>query len=156
MIRRIRRKLITRLALVALALAILSGAVVLYFEMKEIEEHVLQLALEEAHSLSYQISFLTLDNPSDFAKARDQVADQIYAEHLSGRNFIVIEMYDRDRKKVISVSDPEYARVEDAIVRSGHDIKLSGQTQHRKFFLDGLLYIEVSSPITLAAGEIAA
>lgn len=45
MIRQVRNRLIKRLFLVAFLLSMLSGTVVFFLEIEEVDEHVLQLAL---------------------------------------------------------------------------------------------------------------
>jgi len=156
MIRLVRNKLIKRLFLVALLLSVLSGTVVFVLEMKGVDELVLQLALQEAQSLSDHIAFLSLKDRRDFDMVREQVAEHIMSDHISARHFVVIKLYDPGRNKVLDVSDPDYGHVEDVVNESPHALLLTDKVDYRKLYIDGLPYIQVFAPIDLASGEVVA
>ena len=156
MIRQVRNRLIKRLFLVALLLSVLSGTAVFFLEIEEVDEHVLQLALEEAHSLSEHVAFLSLRDRRDFEMVREQVAEHVLSVHISQGHFIVIELYDPGKNKVLEVSDPDYGQVEDAVSRQSHTMLLTDKADYRKLYIDGLLYIQVFAPIKIASGEVVA
>ena len=156
MIRQVRNRIIKRLFVVALLLSVLSGTVVFFLEIKKVDEHVLQLALEEAKSLSEHVAFLSLRDERDFELVREQVSEHVLSDHISRGNFVVIELYDPDRKKVLEVSDPDYEQVEDAVSKQPHPMLPADKADYRKLYTDDLLYIQVSSPISIASGEVVA
>ncbi|MEK6742661.1 MAG: HD domain-containing phosphohydrolase [Nitrospirota bacterium] len=156
MIRQVRNRLIKRLFFVALLLSVLSGTVVFFLEIEEVGENVLQLALQEAQSLSDHVAFLSLKDQRDFEMVRKQVAEHIMSDHISRGHFVVIELYDPGKKKVLEVSDPDYEQVEAAVNKQPHDKLLTDKVDYRKLRIDGLLYVQVFAPISLASGEVAA
>jgi len=156
MIRKVRNKLIKRLFLVALLLSVLSGTVVYLLEMKEVDAQVLQLAIQEAQSLSDHVAFLSLRDPRDFDTVRAQVGEHVLSEHISRGHFVVIELYDPAKNKVLDVSDPDYTKIEEIVNGQPHSMQLTDKIDYRKLYVDSRLYIQVFAPITLASGEVAA
>jgi putative nucleotidyltransferase with HDIG domain len=156
MIRKIRNKLIRRLFLVALLLSILSGTVVFFLEMKKVDELVLQFALEEAHSLSEHVAFLSLKDQRDFDMVQGQVGEHIMSDHIFRGHFVVIELYDPGKKQVLEVSDPDYVQVETLVNEKPHTMSLSDKVDYRKLNIDGQLYVQVFAPISIASGEVVA
>jgi len=155
-IKKIRKKLIKRLAVVALVLAALLGTIVFVLEMQHVDKHVLQLALDESRSLTEHIAFLSLKDRRDFEMVKAQVEEHLLMEHVSGKHFVVIELYDRNRKKVIEVSDPGIEHVEDLINNIPHVTLLRDRIDHRKHYIDGQFYVQVFTPIEYATGELVA
>jgi len=156
MIRKVRNRLIKRLFLVALLLSVLSGTVVYFLEMKKVDELVLQFALQEAHSLSDHVAFLSLKDQQDFEMVQGQVGEHIMSDHIFRGHFVVIELYDPNRKKVLEVSDPDYSSVEAIINMRPHTMSLTDKVDYRKQNIAGQLYVQVFAPITIASGEVVA
>ena len=150
----IKRNLIRRLLAVAVILAALSGVAVFYFEMGQVDDLVLSLAVEESQGLMDHVAFLSVSDPEDFASLRKQVEAHLGAEHLSREGFIAIKLFNRDRREVISVVDPEFAAIERTISVDAGPLKQKGDVAYRNMSLDSQLYVRFSAPLTYAAGEI--
>jgi putative nucleotidyltransferase with HDIG domain len=156
MIRQLRNKLIKRLFLIALLLSVLSGTVVFFLDMKDVDERFLQIAIQEANNLSDHVAFLTLKDQRDFDMVRKQVAEHILSDHISRGNFVVIELYDPAKKQVLNVSDPDFGHVEDVFNKQTHSMQLTDKVTYRKLYDDGMLYLQVFAPISIASGEVVA
>lgn len=156
MIKKIRKKLIKRLTVAALLLAALLGTIAFALEMQQVNAHVLQLALEESQSLTEHIAFLSLKDRRDFELVRAQVEQHLLADHVSGRHFVAIDLYDRNRKKVIEVADPDTDHLDIVIRKMPRGSLLGNGIQYRKHFLDGQVYIQVATPIKYATDEVVA
>ncbi len=148
--------MIQRLLLASFLTAVLTGITVLLFELKEVDDQVVSLALEEAHGLMEHIGFFSVKDKEESVRLIEQVKHHILAEHVIRGHFVVIEMYDRARKKVLEVSDPEFEHIEKHIDRQKHDFMLTEQVVHKKFFVGGTLYVQIFTPLKVATDETAA
>jgi putative nucleotidyltransferase with HDIG domain len=137
-------------------LSVLSGTVVFLLEMKEVDERVLHLALQEAESLSDHVAFLSLKDQRDFTMVQGQVGEHVLSDHIFRGHFVVIELYDPNKKKVLDVSDPDYEHVENIVNEQPHTTLLTDKVNYRKLYIEGQLFIQVFAPISLASGEVVA
>lgn len=87
---------------------------------------------------------------------REQVAEHVMSDHISRGHFVAIELYSPGKNKVLEVSDPDYEQVEAAVNKRRHDKLLADKVDYQKMYIEGLLYIQVFAPISLASGEVVA
>jgi len=150
----IKRNLIRRLLAVALGLAALSGTVVFYFEMGQVDDLVLSLAVEESQGMMDHVAFLSVKDRRDFESLRKQVEFHLSTEHLAQEEFIAIKLFDRNRRQVISVVNPDFAAIERTVSGDAGKYKRKDDVAYRTFSLGSQLYVKFSAPLIYAAGEV--
>ena len=155
MMTNIRKSLLSKLLITAVVMAAVAGTVAFYLEMREVDDLVLSLAIEESNSMMDHVAFLSLRGSTDYEKVRRQVEDHIIEDHLEMDQFVTIELYDAGKQKVISVTRPDFETVEQSISAQKYVFPPGDSPQFRKYFIDSHLYFQVFSPLTYAGGEVA-
>jgi len=150
----IKRNLIRRLLAVAIGLAALSGTAVFYFEMGQVDDLVLSLAVEESQGMMDHVAFLSVKDRQDFESLRKQVAYHLSTEHLSEAGLVSIKLFDRNQRQVISVVNPDDAAAERAISGDAGRMKTKGDVSYRTVSFGSGLYVRFSAPLTYAAGMV--
>ncbi|MFQ5588421.1 MAG: HD-GYP domain-containing protein [Nitrospiria bacterium] len=142
----LHKTLIQRLFLIWLVLSIIIGALVFYLEIEKIDPFVENLAEKESRTFSSrQIStFLNKSAGLDQADIQHDVE-----KRLSESHFIVAELYNQEKKKVIEVVKPGYADVEHTVDEKAHDLYLSDLTQHKTVLIDGRIYLQIFTPLKM-------
>lgn len=153
--RNLHKKLVKRLLLAALLLAVLSGIAVFYLEMEKVDEHVASLALEESDNLMSHIAFFTAKNREDFELLQQEVSRHILTEHVITGQFIVVELYNRGKQKVIEVAHPDFPKIEEFMNKHPHSFMLTEDVDSRRFKIDAMFYVQIFTPLKLASGETA-
>jgi putative nucleotidyltransferase with HDIG domain len=149
----VRTRLIRRLLAVAAVFAVLSGTVAFFYEMGQVDDLVVSRAVEESHGMMEHVAFLNLRDPEDFEIVRRQVEQHLQDDHIVKGPVIAIDLYDRKKQKVISVVNPEHEVIVQNIGKR-NGVLLKEDVDYRKFTIDSLLYVQVSMPLTYAAGEV--
>jgi putative nucleotidyltransferase with HDIG domain len=149
----IRNRLIRRLLAVAAVFAALSGTAAFFYEMEQVDDLVVSRAVEESHGMMEHVAFLNIRDPEDFEIVRRQVEQRLQDDHIVKGPFIAVELYDRKKQKVISVFNPEDERIVQSLDER-KSVPLNDGIAYRKFTFDSLLYVQVSVPLTYAAGEV--
>jgi HD-GYP domain-containing protein (c-di-GMP phosphodiesterase class II) len=150
----IKKNLIRRLLAVAIGLAALSGAAVFYFEMAQVDDLVLSLAVEESHGMMDHVAFLSVKDRHDFETLRKRVEFHLSTEHLSETGLISIKLFDKNQRRVISVMNPSFTAAEQAISGQAGSMKKKDGVSYRTTSLGDELYVLFSAPLTYAAGEV--
>ncbi len=151
--RGLHTRLVKRLIVVSLIMAVLSGASMYLMETKRVDDEVVSLALEESNGLLEHTGFLTVQDQGDFEMLRDQTLQHILAEHVIKGNFIIIELYDRHRNMVLAASDPDYDYLKPVIGKNPGFSGSEDGVSFRKFHDRDLLYLLVFAPLKLANEE---
>ena len=151
----IKRRLIRRLLAVAIVLTVLAGTAALYFEMGQVDDMVVGLAVEESHGMMDHVAFLSLRDPGDFESLRKEVESHLRAEHLAMGNFVIIKLLDRDRREVISVVQQALADAGTIIDGMRGSMQRRDGVAYRTFYVAPRFYVKVSVPLVYAAGEVA-
>src|SRR5512137_1013285 len=150
---KIKRKLIYRLAAAATVLAVVAGGVALYLENREVDDHVVGMALQEAQGIMEHVAFLGVRDAVDYERVRKQVEEHIIEEHVAAGAFIVVELYDLQQRKVISVSNPDYEQIGRIVDHQKEASRLTAKHNYRKFSIDSSYYVQVFVPLRYASGE---
>ena len=145
----IHKKLIARLAIGWLILSIAIGSVVLILELKNIDEFVVDLAVSESKSFTAdKEDWINSPKPEHrailLAKSR---------EHIAMGHFIVVHLYGRDGRQILSVSKPgsEFREA----MRSFQTAFKPDTVDYRTYYLKKLPAVHVSVPLIHQAGTIA-
>lgn len=149
----IHKKVLTRLLLGWLVFSLLIGGVVFYWEMEQVDDHVLMLATREAGTFTSE----TLAHFNRIDEAHPEVPQQIRtraAEFLKD-HFTVIELYDRDKRKFLEMVDPGMEPLEQELKRHVHRFPLENSVHYKKFYINSRVYMQVLLPLNDDRGHLA-
>ena len=143
----LRRRILGRLLLVAVALAAIAGGAAYFLDRRAIDQRILSLALEESRGLATHVGFLSTPRPDDFEALRQQVTAHVLAEHIAEGHFVVIEIYDLARRKVVEASHPAFTEVEKVVDAESHPFGEGDQLSHHWLSIGGVSYVQVFAPL---------
>lgn len=139
------RRLLLAWALVSLGI----GFGVYYIEIEKIDDYVVALATAEA-------SQFTLEGLDHGHHTPRQLADlQQRALEFAHRNFVVIELYGPDKKKLVEAVNPRHQAIEIALKPYAHTFPLGTRSHYEKYDILGQTVVQVLVPLTGTSGEIA-
>jgi HD-GYP domain-containing protein (c-di-GMP phosphodiesterase class II) len=148
---RIHRKLITRLILVWAALSLLIGAAVYFIEIRKIDRYVGRMAAEESRGfVKVMQDYLT--GPE--AGQREQMIQES-RRHIQKEHFISVELYDGNKQKILEMTHPEGAAIEEKIKKHGLTSFMDKEVHYEKFYgRAGQIYVLVLAPLKTENNEI--
>lgn len=151
MILNVRKLVLWRLALAWLGISAALGGLVYYLETERIDDLVLDLAIVESRKLIGDK--LPLINSNDAATLKEFKAS---AEEFVQERFVTVEIYDREKRKIVDVTNPRYEWVEDALKLGGHSFPVGDETIYEKHWLRDRLTLQVLLPLRNADGRVQA
>lgn len=134
-----------RLLLSWLILSLLIGGIVFYIEIEKVDDFVLDLAVKE--SQPFTANFDPTD-PAQLAKLKQQ------SSKLVKSHFVVVELYDAARKKIIEAADPDYEAIEDKIKQHKHAFPMDQTEYYDKFWIEQKVYLQVLLPLHGKSGKL--
>lgn len=137
-----------RLLLVGSLTALLVGLVTWYTESERIDERVLSLALAAAHRISPEML-----EPSGQAETGADALQRM-VELVAADHFGIVELYDRNRQRLIEYVPPALVALEEELKQGGH-VELAPQPRYMKRLVQGKFALVVAVPIFSSAGEVA-
>lgn len=148
MIQDIHKKVLKRLAYGWLSLSILIGGVVFYIEMEKVDSLVLRLAKKESETFTAE-NLRYFNWPDAGTSPLREKAEEFLKSH-----FIIIELYDRDKKIILEVMDPGKEMIEKELTQHAHRFPLSDTTYYRKFYINQQLFLQVLLPLKETSGKL--
>ncbi|MBI5068402.1 MAG: HD domain-containing protein [Deltaproteobacteria bacterium] len=142
---RLRNSIVLRLALLALGLATLAGLGVFAYQKGQTDDQVVSLALAESEGLVSHVGTLATAGPTDYA--RRAVADHLLAEHVAKGHFVVIELYDLQRRKMVEAQHPEFLELKRVVDRHPHLSLLGEELAHLRLSVAGEEFVQVFAPL---------
>jgi len=151
MIQNIHKKLILRLLAAWLSLSILMGGVVFYLEIGKVDRFVGRMAAEESKGF--------IKVMSDYLKSPDEANHaQLVQEgrkHILKEHFVMVELFDNNKQKIVEVHHSERHAIEDKISKHGLKLFMDNHVHDEKFYgRDGHIYVLVLTPLKTASGAI--
>jgi HD-GYP domain-containing protein (c-di-GMP phosphodiesterase class II) len=125
------------------------GGVVYYLETEKVDDFVLDLAVKESKTLKDDTLAHLAQGKADPAKLQKMV------EASLDSHFIIIELYDSNRKKVAEGMDPGEAVVEEKLKHRTHRFPFGRSVFYEKIYLDDELFLQVLLPMTDTRGQLA-
>lgn len=145
----IHKKLIKRLFYGWLSLSVVIGVIVFFIEVERVDDFVVNMALEESRFfISDDRNYLNIDQGKRdylFQKSLHQIKE---------RHFVIAEFYDKDKKKIVEVINPQSAFVETAINKNRHDLLMDDTVRYKKYYINKQLYLMVIVPLKTEGGKI--
>ncbi len=147
MIGNLRRKILVRLLLAAAALAAVGGGAAYLLERRAIDQRILTLALEESSGLASHVETLLAARGDAYGQARSEFTAHVLAEHIAEGHFVVIEIYDLARKRIIEAIHPDFAAVEKVVDAEHHTDPAGDRLEHDWLTIGGVSFVHVHAPL---------
>ena len=148
MILNVRKLVLRRLALAWLLISATLGGLAYYLETERVDDFVLSLALAEADKLTARGAPLL--NRHDAASRHSLQAE---ADALVRDRFIVVELYDRDKRKIVEATNPAFEWIERSLKAGGHNFS-PGKAMYEKYWLENELVLQVLLPLIESDGVV--
>lgn len=138
----IHRIILSRLAAAWVALSLLFGGVAYVLELAKIDDFVVALATSESER--FKQFGIPLDQPDDSAAMR---ALQSRAREFASENFVVIEIYDRQRKRLVEAVNPRHEQIERELSKRGHDFPKDERPHYQRLTIDDKTLVQTVVPL---------
>lgn len=143
----IRRKLIRRLFFGWLILSVLIGIIVFFIELERIDDFVVNFALEESNLFTRDEKGYIDVNSANYEKLL-----QLSLHQIKERHFVIVEFYDKNKKRIVEVAHPQKASIEAEINKHKHDFLMGDTVEYDKFYMDNTIYLLVLVPLKTYKG----
>ncbi|MEO5359533.1 MAG: HD domain-containing protein [Nitrospirota bacterium] len=144
--RNIHRRLITRLLLGWVVLSIVLGAVVYFIKIAEIDDRVTDLAISESLLIIKDKRYFS----THLSEADYNLLRQNLRQHIEDGNFIVLELYTSEHKKLFEVSSEDKSAVEahdKYIEPKEKPVHFADKLTYVRFFIHGRIYLQFVVPL---------
>ncbi len=145
----IHRAILNRLLAAWVVISLATGAVVFYISMERIDDQLVELATAESGKLPTETLPL-LNRPEADRGALHTLTADFVRQH-----FIVVELYDKERRKVSEAVNPRHAAIEKQLSAHSHAFPHDDQRHYEKFVLGADTVLRVLLPLKDARGGIA-
>lgn len=149
----IHRRLLKRLIAAWLAISLATGVVVFYLGIEKIDDQLVDIAASESARLA-DASLPLLNRPKIEHGVEHGALDTLAAEFVH-QHFIIVELYDRERRKVSAAVNPRHAQVEEALKQHAHVFPRDDDRHYEKFVVGDQTVLQVLVPLKDAQGGIA-
>lgn len=147
----IHKKLIVKLAAVWIFLSFVIGAAVYFVEHEKIDDFVVALAEGDSKDfIADAVQYLDNPTPSHEAALRKKSR-----ESLANGGFSIIELYDKDKKQVIELSQEGVEDIETEINKRSHKRLMTDATRYETLHIGDMMFVRVMTPLITAGGGIA-
>ncbi|HNJ76001.1 MAG TPA: HD domain-containing phosphohydrolase [Azospira sp.] len=138
----IHRIILSRLAAAWVALSLLFGGVAYVIELEKIDDFV--VALATAESERFKLFGIPLDPAEDSASAR---LLQSRAREFASENFVVIEVYNRQRQRLVEAVNPRHERIEHELSKRGHEFPKDDRPHYQRMTIDETTLVQTVVPL---------
>ncbi len=139
----IHKRVIKRLLLVWILLSIIIGAIVYFVEIEKIDNFVVDLAIQESE-LFVNDFHAYFHNPgsANYNNLKNKTQ-----EHINNMHFITLEIYDKDKKKILAEANPQSRAIIEELEKKEHDFLMANKVDYMKQYLDSQMYLKIFVPI---------
>ena len=148
--RNIHKLVLTRLLAVWLVMTPVMLGVLVYVEFKQVDNRVLELALNEAAAFDQQL----LDRMPTADEATRQALQEV-ANRLVDHHFVLVDIYDIDQSHLASSVDGANLAVQKTLDAKHHQFPLNERLHYEKFELEGHIYMQVLIPLMTSTQSVA-
>ena len=145
----IHRKILNRLLAAWVAISLATAGGVFYLGIENIDDQLVELATAESGKLS-TASLPLLNRPEPERSTLNTLAADFVRQ-----NFIVVELYDRERRKVSEAVNPRHAAVEEALKSHAHAFPRDDGRHYEKFVIGDQTVLRVVVPLKDAQRNLA-
>ena len=142
----IHRTVLRRLLAAWLIVSVLIGGIAYYIEIEKIDDAIVALAATQASHFAPEGLDTGRRSPEELAKLSAQ------AESFVRNNFVVIELYDRDKKRIVEAVNPKYEQIENQLKHFKHQFPLDGSHHYERHFFGEDTVVQVLVPLPSKLG----
>jgi HD-GYP domain-containing protein (c-di-GMP phosphodiesterase class II) len=143
----IHHNVLRRLLMAWGTVSLLVGIPTYTIELKQLDDSVVALAASE--SRHFAPAGLNADAPSaDELRILAQRASEFVQ-----RNFVVIEVYDHDKNRLLEAVNPQFAHIEEELKRHKHSFPIDAESHYQKFTVGDETVVQVLVPLRTATGH---
>lgn len=139
----LHRRLVRRLFAGFVILSLLIGGAVFFSDLEGIDQRVVALG-EQATADFLADNRDALLHPADPAA---RAALDVAAANLLQDHFVIVELYDADRRSLVERGRPGYDNVEAELNRSPHRFPPHADPTYERHLVDGIIYLQVLTPV---------
>jgi HD-GYP domain-containing protein (c-di-GMP phosphodiesterase class II) len=145
----IHRIILSRLAAAWIILSLLFGAVAYFIELEKIDDYVVALAASESDR--FEALGIPLEMPKNDASTTllKEKAREFARDH-----FVVIEIYDRQRKKLVEAVSPQHAAIEHELSSRGHPFPRDDRHHYERLTVNGATLVQTVVPLHDKQGDV--
>lgn len=140
---------VRRLALAWIILSIVLGGIVFYLETESTDDRILNLAVMETESFTSE-NLYRLNQPDPDLSGLRQRTTEFLKSH-----FVIVELYNRDKKKILEETDPGKDATEAELKKNPHSFPLADATYYRKLLIGENVFLQVLQPLKEKNGALA-
>ena len=137
----VHRIVIKRLFMAWLALSIVAGTSLYFYELEKIDDAIVALAAAEAKRFAPDGIDTRNMTPDDLEVLRLKALDFIR------QHFVVLEAYDKNEKKLFEVVNPTFEAIEKELGKYTHRFPKDGQYHYEKFKIAGETLVQILVPL---------
>lgn len=131
-------------------LSLVIGTAVYFLEMETVDDLVVKLATEESRTfLTTDRDYLNSPNPADRA-----VLARKSEEHIAKGHFLVVELYDRNKQRIVEVMKEGDAQIEKLLDLVRHPFPEKEAAAYRKYYRSGTIYLQILVPLKADSGPV--
>ncbi|MFA7239939.1 MAG: HD domain-containing phosphohydrolase [Sulfuricellaceae bacterium] len=149
MIFNIHKIAVKRLFISWILLSLALGGIVFYLEMEDADDYIMNLAVKESASFTGENLHRINQADADLSMLR-QKAREFLKSH-----FAIMELYNRDKKKILEEMDPGVDAVEEELKKHPHSFPFAGSPYYRKLLIGENVYLQLLLPLRENNGAIA-
>lgn len=142
MVRNINTLLFRRMFILWLLASLVAGGLVFYIEMEKVDKQVLNMGMSGALDIDQRvIEQIPAMDPGAMAQL------QVLAERLIEEQFVIVEIYARDKKHLATAVRHDSEVVDKELGKRHHPFPLDNALHYEKFYIEDNLYIQVLVPL---------
>lgn len=142
--------ILRRLAIAWIALSLLFGGIAYLLEIEKIDDFVVALATAESER------FNALGIPIDTADASHITAElQRKAQALAKEHFVIVEIYNSAREKLVEIVNPEHAAIERELSKRNHLFPQDERHHYERLTVLDTTLVQILVPLRNAEGQTA-
>lgn len=145
----IHQVLLRRLLVSWLLISVVIGGAVTYYGIEKIDDQLVALATSEATKFSAE-GLSLINNPNEGAGGLQELVGDLMRDH-----FVVVELYNRNRDKVLEEVNPNFETIEQYLKQHPHSFPFDGQPHYERFLVEGQTVLQVLVPLRESTGTAA-
>jgi len=149
MVFNIHKVVIKRLLISWFLLSLVIGGVDFYLEMEVADDTIMGLAVKESESFTSENLHRLNQAEADLSALRKKAGEFLQS------HFVVVELYNRDKKKILEEMDPGKEVVEEELKKHPHSFPLAESPYYRKMLIGEEVFMQVLLPLREKNGAIA-
>lgn len=138
-----------RLAATWVILSLLFGATAYFIQLEKIDTFVVALAASESDR--FNALGIPLEPPKDVAAVKNL---QDKAREFAQAHFVVVEIYDRQHKKLVEAVNPRHEALEHELSKRGHSFPTDDKHRYERMKVLDTTLVQVLVPLHGPRGEI--